>query len=773
MKKIIFLLSALYFINFNLLAQNIDVLHYNLSLSIRNFSQKNIQGNALIRYDLKQSTDSIFFEINKLSVDSVVYHQQKLNFAQRGDSLWIKFLSLTNPQIDSIQIFYSGEPGKDSGNLGGFYFQDSTYAFNIGVSYYNDPHNFGKAWFPCRDNFQDKATYSFHIHVDSGMTAVCGGLLQKIDTLQDESLIYHWNLGTSISTYLASVAVANYKAFEDTVLSINNQVIPIDIYAVPSDTSRIRGTFANLKSAFHIYEQLFGPFRFERIGYVAVPFSAGAMEHAGNIAYPRSLLSGTTFLDYLMAHELSHNWFGNLVTCDYQENMWLNEGWANYCEPLFFEFFQSKTAYKDYVRGLHEDVLRRAHILDGSYLPLTPMPAQNTYGTTTYKKGATTVHTLRNFLGDSLFFGASKYYLNQHAFGNASTEDFQLAFEQFTNQNLTNFINHWVKTPGFAHFGLDSFNVTPTGNQFQTQIFIRQSLKQKPNFIQAKLPIALWSKNWQRKDTTIWINGEFTNVNINTSFEPVLVMLDPEETIADATVDEYKTTKTIASLAFDKSYGSVSVLKIPSTDSALVRFIHHFIKPEGDQPENGIYLSNRYWEVQMLKPDTGFDARAIFRYNGSTSGNTGYIDTDWWNTHEDSLVLLYKSNIKDTWQIWDSTVHQKGNPNDKTGSFEARKLQSGYYAIGYRDTVQTINRQKFTENYSFKIYPNPTQKQLFLDTNMPIQNAWIEIYHSTGQKFMQIPYQKEISLDLPNGLYFIQIKNSEQSISQKLIIHHE
>ncbi len=773
MKKIIFLLIASSLTYFNLSAQNLDVLHYNLSLSIRNFTQKNIQGNAHILYDLKQSADSIFFEINKLTVDSVVYHQQKLNFTQRGDSLWIKFANVINPQIDSIQIFYSGEPGKDSGNLGGFYFQDSTYAFNIGVSYYNDPHNFGKAWFPCRDNFKDKATYSYHIHVDSGMTAVCGGLLQKIDTLQDHSLIYHWNLGTPISTYLASVAVANYKAFEDTVLSINNQVIPIGIYALPSDTSRIKGTFANLKSAFHIYEELFGPFRFERIGYVVVPFSAGAMEHAGNIAYPRNLLSGTTFLDYLMVHELSHNWFGNLVTCDYQENMWLNEGWANYCEPLFFEFFQNKTAYKDYVRALHEDVLRRAHILDGSYLPLSPMPAQNTYGTTTYKKGATTIHTLRNYLDDSLFFGASKYYLNQHAFSHASTEDFQLAFEQFTNQNLTKFINDWVKTPGFAHFGLDSFKVIPSGNQFQTQIFIRQRLKQKPNFIQVKLPITLWSKNWQRKDTITWVNGEYTIVNINTLFEPTLVMIDPEETVADATVDEYKTSKSVASLAFDKSYGSISILKIPSIDSALVRFIHHFIKPEGDQPEKGIYLSNRYWEIQMLKPDTGFEARAIFRYNGGTSGNTGYIDTDWWNTHEDSLVLLYKPNMKDTWQIWDSTVHQKGNPNDKTGSFEARKLQPGFYAIGYRDTVQTINRQKFTENYSFKIYPNPTQKHLLLDTNMPIQNAWIEIYHSTGQKLIQIPYQSEISLDLPNGLYFIQIKNSEKSISQKLIIHHE
>lgn len=769
MKKVFFFLMVISFANID--AQNIDVIHYDLNLSIRNFIQKNIRGIASIHYELKQNADSIFFEINNLQIDSVFYQQQKLTFNRRSDSVWIKLPSTISPQMDSLKIYYSGEPGKDAANLGGFYFQDSTFAFNIGVSYTNNPHNFGKAWFPCRDNFQDKATFSFHVQVDSGKTAVCGGLLYQMDTLPDQSLIYHWNLNTPIATYLASVAVANYRAVEDTVLSINNQIIPIAIYGLPTDTTQIKGTFANLKSAFHIFENLFGPFRFQRIGYVAVPFTAGAMEHACNVAYPRNLISGTTFLDYLMAHELSHSWFGNLVTCDYQENMWLNEGWANYCEALFFEFFQDKKAYKDYMRGLHEDVLRRAHILDESYLPLTPMPTEHTYGTTTYKKGATIIHTLRHFLNDSLFFGASRYYLNKHDFANASTEDFQLAFEEFSQQNLTDFINQWVKTPGFAHFGLDSFKVTPIANGFQTQIFIHQKLKQKPDFVSVKLPIALWSKQWQRKDTSIFINNEFTNFSITTDFEPTCVMLDPEEIVADATVDEYKTTKSIVSLAFDKSYGSVSVTKIPNGDSALVRFIHHFIKPEGDQPEKGIYLSHRYWEIQMLKPDTGFEARAIFRYNAGTSGTTGYIDTDWWNTHEDSLVLLYKAKWEDPWQIWDSTTHQKGNVNDKTGHFEARKIQPGFFAIGYRDSIQTIQREKSLNPYSLKIYPNPAQHQIYFQTNMPTNHAFVEIYHSTGQKLLELPFQNSISLDLPNGLYFIKLKNEESIITEKLIIH--
>jgi len=772
MRKSFFIFLGFYLFFVSNYAQNLDVKHYDLELTIKNFQQKQITGKAVIRFELLQNADSIFFELNRLVVDSVIYKNQKVNFSQRGDTLWAQLGSSQLPGLDSITIYYGGEPGKDSGNLGGFYFQDSSYAFNIGVSYYNDPHNFGKAWFPCRDNFLDKANFSFHIHVDSVMTAVCGGLLHQIDTLIDHSLIYHWNISTPISTYLASVAVAKYVAVKDTVLSISNQVIPIEIYSLIADTSKIKGTFANLKNAFHIYENLFGPFRFERIGYVAVPFSAGAMEHAGNIAYPRSLLSGTTFLDYLMAHELSHNWFGNLVTCDYQENMWLNEGWANFCEPLFFEFFQNKTAYKNYIRGLHEDVLRRAHILDESYLPLTPVPAKYTYGPTVYKKGATILHTLRNYLGDSLFFGAAKYYLNKFEFGNASTLDFQDAFEEFTNLNLNDFFEQWVKTPGFAHFCLDSFKVANHSNGFQTQVFVKQRLKEKPNFVQIKLPISLWSKNWERKDTVIFINGQFTTALINTSFEPVLIMIDPEETVADATVDEYKTTKTIVSLPFDKSYGSVSVTKIGANDSALVRFIHHFIEPGGNQPEKGIYLGNRFWQIEILSPDTGFEAKAVFRYNGGNQGNTGYIDIDWWNTHEDSLVLLYKEKIHHPWQIWDSVIHQKGNPNDKTGAFEALKIKPGFFAIGYKDTVQTISRQKLNNDFVLKIYPNPTSKIVYIDTNFPVnQNSEIEIYHSSGMLIQKLPYQNVLPLNLPAGLYIVQLKNLEQSVSQKLIIY--
>lgn len=748
-------------------AQQIDVQHYDLSLTVRNLSQKTIYGKTLIRYDLKQSADSLFLELHNLQIDSVIRAGQNLAFTQRSDSVWIYFSQTITPRIDSLEVFYHGTPGQDPQGFGGFLFQDSTYAYNIGVSLNYVPHNFGKAWFPCRDNFTDKATFKTHIHVDKGYQAACGGVLYHVDTLPDSSLIFHWNMNTLTPTYLASVAVAKYAVVQDTVQGMNG-VIPIQLFALPNDTNSLKLSFASLKTIFHLFENLFGPYQFQRVGYVLVPFQAGAMEHASNIAYPRILANGSSAFAYLIAHELSHHWFGDLVTCDKHEEMWLNEGWATYCEALFYEFTQNKDAYKNHIRSLHEDVLRRGHILDEGYYPLNQVPGEHTYGNTVYKKGATIVHTLRNYLGDSLFFLAAKSYLTQHQWGNASSDTLLNAFQQATNQNLTTFFQGFVFTEGFTHFALDTFYTAPQGSNFLTTFTIRQSLKQKPNYVQTRLPIAFLSQNLTRYDTVVQVNAMLNNYQVVLPFEPALILIDPEETVADATTDEYRTLTTISTLSFDKEYAVLTVSKLQPGASAFVRVVHNYIDPQGNQPQNGIYVFKRYWDVQIIKPDT-FEAKCSFRYNGGTTGTTGYLDTEAWTVStEDSLVLLYRPTAKDPWQVWDSVIHQKGNATDKVGLFEARALKAGQYAVGYKDTVQAVSNTP-EESFFLNIYPNPAYDRLHIDTNLPVQH--IVLQDLFGRTLMSQPFEPSLILpSLPKGLYILQCVTSKRTYPYKIVI---
>ena len=173
--------------------------------------------------------------------------------------------------------------------------------------------------------------------------------------------------------------------------------------ALPGDTTNMKLSFTHLDEAMQAFEGRFGAYRWPKVGFSAVPFNAGAMEHATCIAYPKSLLDGTTNYETLMAHELSHHWWGDLVTCRTAEDMWLNEGWASFCEMLFTEALYGEEAYRDAVRDNHKDVLLYAHRSDGGRFPVSGIPLNITYGDHVYNKGADVARNLRSFMGDEDF----------------------------------------------------------------------------------------------------------------------------------------------------------------------------------------------------------------------------------------------------------------------------------------------------------------------------------------------------------------------------------
>lgn len=192
-------------------------------------------------------------------------------------------------------------------------------------------------------------------------------------------------------------------------------------------------------------------------------FTAGAMEHATNISIGRAFINGTLGYETLWAHELSHMWWGDKVTCKTDADMWLNEGWASFNEALFTQALYGNTAYKNWIRTNHRKVLQFAHISDGSYLALNAIPSDYTYGATAYQKGADIVHTLRNYLGDSLFKVGTQHYLDSFAYGNASSANLRDALTSATGINMNRFFDDWIFTPGFPHFSIDSVVYFPGG----------------------------------------------------------------------------------------------------------------------------------------------------------------------------------------------------------------------------------------------------------------------------------------------------------------------
>ena len=313
MKKYTFTLLAglLLFFGVQLQAQNIDAKHYEIHLNHFDFTEKTIEAETFVTFEVLEQTQSVVLELKSLEVSSVTSADADVSgFSQENDNLVINFSApLDSGSEITLDIVYGGRTFNES--WGGVHW-NGEYVYNLGVGFDSQPHNLGKAWFPCVDNFTDKATYDVFVTTDASKMAVCGGnLIETIDN-GDGGSTYHWSENQLISTYHISFAVGEFVLWEDTYQGLNGD-IPINVFAKPHQAEKVPGSFVNIKEIVRFFEDCFGAYPFNRIGYVST--SQGCMESVDNIAFASSLIDGTTSGEDFVAHELSHMWFGNKVTC--------------------------------------------------------------------------------------------------------------------------------------------------------------------------------------------------------------------------------------------------------------------------------------------------------------------------------------------------------------------------------------------------------------------------------------------------------------------------
>ncbi|MFY8019936.1 MAG: hypothetical protein ACOVP1_02015, partial [Bacteroidia bacterium] len=256
-------------------------------MKISSSEPKTISGHVLINglNGIPRTSEEIQFDLLKLQVSEVTYGNQQLEFFQNDSILTVKLAKNVDPISTPIKIVYSGQPVADA-KWGGFYFTGN-YSFNMGVGFASNPHNFGRCWFPCNDNFTNRSSYEFNIETDSGYSAICSG-----EFLGVQNNVWSWR-SDLIPTYLASVAVGKYVMVKDEFQS-KDRMIPIILASEAKDTSNFKASFTHLKQAITCFEEKFNPYKFLRVGFVGVPFNSGAMEHAANIAYPLYAINGNT-----------------------------------------------------------------------------------------------------------------------------------------------------------------------------------------------------------------------------------------------------------------------------------------------------------------------------------------------------------------------------------------------------------------------------------------------------------------------------------------------
>ncbi len=764
-------------------ADSLNILHYDIHLDIMNFSAKQINGFTEVKLTPKVNNISkINLNLFKLNVDSVFINNVKSHLFLYNDTLLqIPLANAISPNDTvNVRIYYHGKPQLDPslGNWGGFFFSGN-YAFNLGVGMKSNPHPIGRFWFPCIDDFKSRALYDFYIRTENTHTAVCNGELVNIENKEDNTRIFHWKMNNTIPSYLVSVAVSDYAALKDTFKGIKG-IIPLSIYVNPADTVKAKASFINIKYILGIFEKDFGPYLWQRVGYVGVPFLYGAMEHATNIAYPNSMIDGSLNYESLYAHELSHHWFGDLVTCASAEDMWINEGWAAFCEYVYREGLYGKQSYKDNLRDNHRYVLQSLYILDKGYRAIQGNPPDYTYCKTVYDKGADVVHTLRNYMGDTLFFKTTKEYLKQFAFNNISTPQLRDYFTEKSGIKLNDFFDTWVYGKGFPHFSVDSFNLKSKSNDsksFNVEVFVRQRLRGASSFGKSnKLEITFMSAGWKSLTDTIVFSGEFASRVFSVPFKPDIVMADIEEKVSDATTDNYIVIKNKSDYIFPQTYFALTVNDIK--DSAFVRVEHNWVAPDKfKKPLKDVKRISdaRYWKIDGIFPE-GFNAKGKFYFSKSADINNGNLDNNFlrYNKSADSLILLYRANCADDWKV----VNYSVSGNGYYGNVYSDNIKPGEYCLGIGKRGVSVDEHRSAENNNLSIYPNPSEGKFKIEYDINDEGQ-INIYDISGSLLDSINVSRGYNIiswnsdKLKAGIYIFKLfTNNNKIIITKSVVKH-
>jgi hypothetical protein len=780
MKKLVTLFSLLCSFSLSasaLISDTITVRHYEIRVDTINYSTLSIRANTTLTVASKlNNVNNISLWLLRFNIDSIISNNQPLSYSYNDTILRITPPSVMNMN-DSIMltVYYNGQPQQDAA-WGGFYF-NGNYAFNLGVSFSQDPHTFGRVWFPCIDEFTDRSKYDFHITTPSTYKAFCNGILVDSTANANGTLTWNWKMNHAIPSYLASVAVAPFYTIRRTFSGI-----PVQWAVMPADTNATLTTFTNFGTCLDDFINAYGPYPWDKVGYVMTPVVYGGMEHATSIHLSKAFVDGSLNYETLWAHELSHMWWGDMVTCETEQDMWLNEGFAVFNEFFFTENHYGIDAYKTDVRANHRRVLQLCHINDGNYHALNAVPHAYTYNKTVYEKGPDIAHTLRHYMGDSLFFTGCRGYMANRAYGNATSTQLRDEMALASGMNLTRFFDDWVLTPGFPHFSIDSVVYFPGGLDHYF-VYTRQRSKGNPGHIYS-MPVDITFSDGITDTTVSIVIDSATNmfhIPLIGVFD--FIALDRNEKVSDAISDYEKNITTTGINAFPETNVSLTVQTLGATN--FVRIEHNWVRPDDFQFGNpGIRVSDyHYWKVDGVF-DSTFISKAFFTYDGRTpaaaSANTGYIDNTLITVTEDSLVLLYRRGAGYEWQIvTDAVTNFIGSHTDKSGNIRIDTLRKGEYAFGYRDyTVAAVNDNHLVAETTLSVFPNPSQETVKIEFSLPHgKKGVISVFDASGKMIYRtdaFSHQTFITWDCylcASGNYTVMLEcNSHQKKSSQFIL---
>jgi aminopeptidase N len=469
---------------------NFDVKFYDIFIRV-NDTTKYLYGRVrIVAAATEPGVNAVQIDFfDNMYVDSIVAASGPLAYTRASNvvTVTLDHAYNTGDPID-FNFYYHGQPTQ-----GGFQaFSFGTRSGKQVISSLSEPY-FSKTWWPCKDRNDDKAD-SFNIAIEVDTLFYCGsnGTLDSVVNHTANSKIFYYRVRYPMANYLFSVAISpytvwtdwyRYNANKDSMRITNAVYSDLYTYSLPR--------FGITPNAIKLLAQTYGPYPYlkEKYGHSNFQWNGG-MEHQTMTSMTGSSFG---FSEAVVVHELSHQWWGDMITCKTWGDIWLNEGFASYSEALYYLNKDGWDSYHSYMSGMEFAGAGTIYISDTSSVNII-------FGSIVYDKGAWVVHMLRRVVGETAFQAViDAWYNSPYKYGSATTSDFQHVAEAASGQQLDWFFNEWIYgtyRPNYAQCW--TTEASPSGG-YDNYLLLRQTQTTSPqNFI---MPMDVWAAYNSGDDT--------------------------------------------------------------------------------------------------------------------------------------------------------------------------------------------------------------------------------------------------------------------------------
>jgi aminopeptidase N len=546
-------------------------------------------------------------------------------------------------------------------------------------------------WFPTIDKPNQRMTQEFYITVDPRYKTLSNGVLQYSRSNADGTRTDYWKMDKAHAPYLAMLAVGEFAVVQDKWRNKD-----VDYYVEPAYKSTAKAVFGNTPAMMDFFsKKLAMDFPWDKYAQVVVrDFVSGAMENTTASVFMEDLLVDRRGLldadwDYIIAHELFHQWFGDLVSLESWANLPLNESFANYSEYLWEENKNGRMSAD--ANGLKElqQYLGEAETKQEPLIRYHYRDKEDMFDSHSYAKGGRVLHMLRQYVGDEAFFTALRLYLATHKNTSVELAELRMAFEDVTGEDLNWFFNQWFLSPGHPNLQVAH---TYQGGKLRVEVSQRQDSAYTPVY-RLPLQISVWQHN-KRVDYPVTITKARQAFEFEMPAAPNLVLFDG----AQALVGEVEHAKSDAELVYQfhhsnqyvPKYQALQALKGKVQDPKVAEMYlaalkDPFWRTRGDAlvalekfPGNQESIRRRIQELAAKDPRSAVRADAINTLATLEKGDYSAVFTQ---ALSDSSYAVVGAAIEALTTTKKAGLADRMRAFEKYNNGKVRSAVAGYYAF--------------------------------------------------------------------------------------------